>query len=106
MVAEYLLSGVHIDHWLTAVILALVLSFLNAFVKPILIVLTIPATILTLGLFLVVVNALIILLADWAVTGFEVDSFWWAVGFGLVISIVNSLLAPDKKNKKQFRELD
>lgn len=100
MLAEYFLSGVHIDHWFTSLVLALVLSFLNAFVKPVLIVLTIPATIMTLGLFLIVVNALIVLIADWAVTGFEVDGFWWALGFSILISIINSILNPDKKNRE------
>jgi putative membrane protein len=67
-------------------------------VRPVLIVLTIPVTIFTLGLFLLVINAAIILLADWLVTGFTVDGFWWALLFSLILSVVNSIF-----NKQEAR---
>ena len=92
MFSSYLLPGVHITGFLSAVVLALVLAVLNTIVKPILIFLTIPVTILTLGLFLLVINALLILLAGVIVPGFIVDGFWWALLFSLVLSITTAIL--------------
>jgi len=92
-------SGVHIDKFTTALILAVVLALLNAFIKPILIILTFPITIITLGLFLFVINALIILLASRFVDGFKVDGFWWALLFSLLLSILTSLLY--KENRRE-----
>ena len=93
LIVSYILPGVGVDSFLTAIVLAVVLSLLNFVVKPLLIVFTIPLTILTLGLFLLVINALIILLADSIVPGFYVDGFWWALLFSLLLSLTNSLLA-------------
>src|SRR5918993_1344136 len=87
----YLLPGVDIDGYGTALIVALVISIANVIVKPILIILTIPITVLTLGLFLLVINAIIILLADYMVSDFTVDGFWWALLFSLIMSVFNSL---------------
>jgi putative membrane protein len=98
--AAYLLPHVDVDGYGTALIVALVLSIANVIVKPILILLTIPITILTLGLFLLVINALIILLADYLVDGFFVDGFWWALLFSLILSIFNSLFEDLTKDKK------
>ena len=89
---SYVLSGVHINSFVTAFILAIVLGVLNIFVKPILIILTLPITIFTLGLFLFVINALIILLATKFVSGFRVDGFWWALLFSLLLSVLTSFL--------------
>ena len=89
---SYILSGVHIQSFVTALILAIVLGLLNIFVKPILIILTLPITIFTFGLFLFVINALIILLAAKFVRGFRVDGFWWALLFSLLLSILTSFL--------------
>jgi putative membrane protein len=100
LLAAYLLPGVDVEDYGTALIVALVLSIANVIVKPILILFTIPITILTLGLFLLVINAIIILLADYLVDGFYVSGFWWALLFSLILSIFNSLfndLANDKK---------
>ena len=88
----YILSGIHIDKFTTALILALVLAVLNAIVKPILVILTLPITILTLGLFLLVINALIIILGSRIVPGFTVDGFWWALLFSILLSVVSSIL--------------
>jgi putative membrane protein len=93
-------SGVHIDKFSTALILAIVLAILNAFIKPILIILTFPITIVTLGLFLFVINALIILLAADFVDGFKVDGFWWALLFSLLLSILTSLLYKEKRKEE------
>ncbi len=85
-----LLSGVHIPDFTDAIILALVLALLNTFIKPILVILTFPITIITLGLFLFVINAIIILLADKFMDGIRIDGFWWALLFSLLLSVVSS----------------
>lgn len=93
----YILSGVSIDSFWTAIILAVVLGILNAIVKPLLVVITFPITLVTFGLFLFVINALIILLADKLLDGFQTKSFWWALLFGLLLSLVSSLFYKEKK---------
>ncbi|NLR59890.1 phage holin family protein [Chitinophaga polysaccharea] len=93
MLTAYLLKpAVKVDDFITALILALVLAVLNALVRPLLVILTFPVTILTLGLFLFVINALIILLAAKLVPGFKVDGFWWALLFSIIMTIINSIL--------------
>ncbi|MET6999145.1 phage holin family protein [Chitinophaga defluvii] len=92
MLTAYLLPGVHLKSFVTALILALVLAILNILVKPILIILTLPVTIFTLGLFLLVINAIIILLATKLVSGFTVDNFWWALLFSIVMSVIAGLM--------------
>ena len=86
----YILPGVSVEGFLTAVIVAMVLGLLNYVVKPLLVLLTLPITIFSLGLFLLVINAVIILLAGKIVPGFYVDGFWAAVLFSLILSIANS----------------
>jgi putative membrane protein len=86
------MRGIHIDTFWTAIVLSIVLAVLNMLVKPLLIILTIPITILTFGLFLLVINAGIILLAGSLVNGFRVDGFWWALLFSLLLSMLTSLL--------------
>ena len=88
----HFLSGVHIPDFKDAVIFALVLAVLNAIIKPILIILTLPITIVTLGLFLFVINAIIILLADKAMDGVRIDGFLWALIFSLILSVISSIL--------------
>ena len=103
VIVAYLLPGVHLPDFWHALILAALLSLLNVSVKPLLIFLTIPATILSLGLFLLVINAFIIELAAWIMNpGFRVDSFWWALGFSILLSIVNGIfekltIKPDRR---------
>ena len=94
-----ILPGIAIrnNNIMTAVVIALVLALLNAFVKPLLILLTLPATIITLGLFLFVINACIILLDAHFVHGFEVNGFWYAMLFSILLSFFNSYV-----NKKAF----
>lgn len=92
MLASYLVKGVHIDSAVTALLVGVVLALLNAFVKPILVVLTLPITLVTLGLFLLVINILIIKWAADLVPGFEVSSWWSALLFSLILSVVNALL--------------
>ncbi len=87
-----ILPGVEVDTFGIAVIVALVLSLLNFLVKPLLVILTLPVTIVTFGLFLLVINALIILMAGWLVSGFTVEGFWYALLFSLLLSLVQSIL--------------
>jgi putative membrane protein len=87
-----LLPGVAVEGYLAAIVVAIVIALLRFIVKPILIVLTLPITILTLGLFLLVINAIIILLADYFVGGFQVANFWWALLFSLLLSLFQSIL--------------
>jgi putative membrane protein len=88
----YLLPGVAIADFFTAIIVAIVLAILDALVKPLLILLTLPATILTFGLFLFVINAIIILFDAYIVHGFKVDSFWYALLFSILLSLINSFV--------------
>lgn len=88
----YLLPGVSVKSFWTAILVALVIAVLNFFVKPLMIWLTIPFTILTFGLFLFVINALIILLASAIVSGFQVKGFGWALLFSIILSIIHYLL--------------
>lgn len=96
------LPGVGVDSYMTAIIVAVVLSLLNFIVRPILIILTLPITILTLGLFLLIINAIVILLTDNLIDGFAVDNIWWALLFSLLLSflqaILFSLLKEDKSS--------
>lgn len=91
VLTAYLLPGADVTDFWTAMVVAFVLSLVNIFVKPLLILFTIPVTVLTLGLFLLVINAMMILLTDYFVNGFEVDGFWWALLFSLILSLFNSL---------------
>lgn len=92
LIADFLLSGVYIKDIVTSILVAFVLAILNNFLKPILIIFTIPITIFTFGFFLLVINALIVLLATKIVPGFEVNGFWWAVGFSLIVAFLNYLV--------------
>lgn len=90
--AAYILPGVEVDSALTALLVAGVLALLNVTLKPLLIILTLPLTLFSFGLFLLVINAVVIYVAaDW-IDGFDVRGFWWAVLFSLLISLINSFL--------------
>jgi putative membrane protein len=92
LISAYVLPGVHVDGFVTALIVAIVLGILNAILKPVLVILTIPVTILTLGLFLLVINVIIIYLAAAMISGFSVDGFLWALIFSFILSLLNGLL--------------
>jgi putative membrane protein len=104
LVTANILPGVQLDGPVAAIILAATLAFLNAIVKPIMIVLTIPITIFTLGLFLIFINAFIILLASYIVDGFTVDGFWWSFLFGIILSIVTSIFEAIGRPKSKTDE--
>lgn len=86
------LPGVAVAGYFSAIMVAVVLALLNLVVKPILVLFTLPVTILTLGLFLLVINAIIILLADAFVSGFQVNGFWIALLFSILLSVFQSVL--------------
>lgn len=92
-VAWLLEPHVRVDTFAKALLVAAVLGVLNTVVRPIMILLTLPITVVTLGLFLLVINALLILFAGWLVPGFHVESFGWALLAGVVISVVNALVS-------------
>ncbi len=94
IIAAYLLPGVAVEGFFAALVTALVLGLINAILRPILILLTLPLNILTLGLFTLVINALLIMLAATIIPGFAVAGFWWALLFGVVLAVVNFALSP------------
>jgi len=100
----HVLNGVHVNDFWTALVFAVVLAVLNVFAKPLLILLTLPVTLITLGLFLFVINALIVLLASKFVHGFRIDNFWWGLLFSFLLSLIMSVV--DKQiNKERKRSL-
>jgi putative membrane protein len=92
LLLSYFMGGVQVDKITTAVIVAVVMGLLNTFLKPILVFFTFPVTIFTLGLFLLVINAVMVLLCDKLVDGFDVSSFWTALLFSILLSISQSIL--------------
>lgn len=101
-VAAYILPGVHLENDAkTIIIVALVLALLNAIVKPILIILTIPVTIVTLGLFLLVINALMVVWTSKLVDGFKVDGWLTALFFSLIVSVVSYILHSIAKDRNR-----
>jgi len=87
-VAAYVLPGIHVASTASLLVLAIVLGGLNMFIRPILVILTLPLTVMTLGLFALVINAALVMFAGFVVPGFTVDGFLWAVAFSIVLSIV------------------
>ena len=92
MILSYLMKGVVVDEFTTALTVAIVLGLLNFFVKPLLVVFTLPVTIFTLGLFLLIINAFIVMLCDHFIDGFRINSFWTAMLFSILLSISQSLV--------------
>lgn len=103
LLTAYLLPGVGVVDYTAALIVAAVLAVLNILVKPLLIIITIPITILTFGLFLLVINALIIMLADHLIDGFQVNSFWWALLFSFIMSFFNSFMKGKSRKIKKIQ---
>ncbi len=88
LLSAYIVPGVMVDSFLTSVLVAVVLGLLNAVVKPVLVLLTLPVNILTLGLFSLVINVIILYLAAAVIPGFRIDGFWAALLFSIILSIV------------------
>ncbi|EWM41443.1 hypothetical protein D556_1252 [Bordetella holmesii 41130] len=93
LAVAYLLPGIAVASFGSALLAALVLGLLNMLVKPVLVVLTLPITIVTLGLFLIILNALLFWLAGSILRGFQVNGFWWAVAGAILYSIISGLLS-------------
>jgi putative membrane protein len=100
-IGAWLLPGVEIDGFSTLIIVAILIGLFNAFVRPIFIFLTIPITLVTLGLFLFAINAIMILMVDSLVDDFTVSSFWWALLLSGVVSLIRSVLEPSKNDRAQ-----
>ena len=99
----YLLPGIHLYNFGTAILVAIVLGAVNGFIRPLLFILTLPINILTLGLFTFVIMGLMVLLTSAIVPGFTVDGFWWAVAFAVVLSIINSVLQSFDLDKARLK---
>jgi putative membrane protein len=99
MVTQWILPGVSVDTFFTGIIVALILGLFNATIKPFLVILTLPITVVTFGLFLLVINAFVINLAASFIDGFQVAGFWWAVIFSLILSIVTSIFGGMDKDE-------
>ncbi len=93
LIVAYLLPGITVASFGAALIAALVLGLLNTLVKPVLVLLTLPITVITLGLFLLVLNALVFWFAGSILKGFQVAGFWWALGGAIVYSLISGLLS-------------
>ena len=98
------LSGIHVKDIWTAFVFALVLAILNIFIKPLIILFTLPVTIVTLGLFLFIINAIVVLLASRFVEGFSIANFWWGLLFSLILSLFTSIFDREM-NKEKRRSL-
>ncbi|MFA6256870.1 MAG: phage holin family protein [Candidatus Paceibacterota bacterium] len=97
LITAYILPGVFVSGFWAAFVLAVILGAINTVIRPILILLTLPLTILTFGLFALVINALLVLLASYIVPGFTIVNFWWAFVFGIVLAMVNFILQTFEK---------
>jgi len=100
LISAYVLPGVKVDGVFTALVVAVVLSVVNTFIKPLVVLLTLPINIMTLGLFSLVINALMVMLVAAVVPGFQVDGILWAVVFSIVLSVISTgiyMLVPNKK---------
>ena len=100
LITAYILPGIHVAGFWTAVFVAIVLGIVNAILRPIIFILTLPINILTLGLFSFVIMGLLVYLVSAIVPGFVVDNFWWAILFALIVAIINwalwSILSPKR----------
>lgn len=90
--AGVLENGVHVNDLFTSLKVAVALSLLNTFIKPILKILTFPITFITFGLSLLVINTIMVMVADAYITGFEIDTFVWAFAFSLIVSVVTYIM--------------
>jgi putative membrane protein len=106
IIASYLLEGIHVSGFFPAFLAAALLGILNALFRPILILLTLPINILSLGLFTFVINALMLMLVSGVISGFEVHGFWTALLGSLIISIISWLLNSFISDRGRVERLD
>lgn len=104
MVTAYLLDGIHVDGFFSAILAAAILGILNAFLRPVLFIITLPITVLSLGLFTFVINAVLLMMVSGVISGFAVDGFWTALFGSLLISLISWLLTSfiNEKGKVQY----
>lgn len=91
LLTAYILGGVTVSGFWTAVLVAFLLGIVNTYLRPLLLLISLPLTILTLGLFLIVINVLMVFVVEWFIPGFSVANFWWALLFSLIQSLLNTL---------------
>ncbi len=106
MISAYLLEGIEVSGFFSAFFAAAILGILNAFFRPILLILTLPINIITLGLFTFVINAILLMMASGVISGFEVKGFWSAIAGSLIISIVSWLLSSFISSQGNIRFMD
>ncbi|MCB0558418.1 MAG: phage holin family protein [Lewinellaceae bacterium] len=99
--AAEILPGVSVAGYMEAILVAMLLGFVNFFIRPILTILTLPITIITLGLFLLVINGAMVLLVDWLLPGFSVDGLFWAIVFTIILAIFNFFAGGLMKGKEK-----
>jgi putative membrane protein len=106
VITAYLLpmNAIFVQSFFVALVVAVVLGFLNSIIRPVLILLTLPIEILTLGLFTFVINAGLVLLTSAIVPGFQVKSFWWALLFSLILWLVNMVLRMFEPSKEHYHD--
>ncbi len=104
--STYVVRGVSCDTWQSLLVAALVLGVLNTLVRPLLVFISLPVVILSLGLFLVIINALLLMLTAKLVEGFHVSGFWPAVGASLIVSVVGMLLGSDRPKRGMTATFD
>lgn len=97
VIAAYILPGVTVENLSTAILVAIILGVVNTFIKPVFVILTLPITVVTLGLFIFAINGILVLLVSFTISGFKVDNFLWALLFSLIVTLVSSFL--NKLNK-------
>lgn len=102
-VATFIVTGIKFDSWQSLVVAALVLGVLNSFIRPLLVLISLPVVVLTLGLFAVAINAFLLMLTSKLVSGFHVDGFWSAVGGALIVSIVGMLFGVRRRQDRPRR---
>ncbi|HMN19151.1 MAG TPA: phage holin family protein [Candidatus Moranbacteria bacterium] len=102
MIAAYLLKGITVENSFVALVVAVVLGFLNTVIRPVLLLFTLPINIMTLGLFTLVINAALILAASAFIPGFHADGFGWAIAFSVVLWLVNSVLHRFEPHESRF----
>ena len=107
LVTAYLIDGIHVTGFFSAILAAAILGLLNAFFRPILLILTLPINILSLGLFTFIINAMLLMMVSGLIPGFSVYGFWSAVFGSLFISLVSWLLTSfiDKRGKVEYIDL-
>ena len=92
LISSYILPGVHVESLTVAIVVAVVLGMLNMFIKPVLVFLTLPITVVTLGLFMFVINIALVLLAEYVIPGFSIDTLLTAFLFSILLSLTNTFL--------------